>query len=116
MKLLRSGVSDVSSLPPELKQHHRTEADGVYDFGRRAREGLQMPYPSVRQQEFPFQSRIAFPECVQPLPVSSPAERSSEPAGVTDFPAPSAEAIFPGRESVGSEAERAACEVHALQH
>src|SRR5262249_12553365 len=82
--------SDVSTLTQKLDQHHRTETDGVHNLRRCAREGFDMPDPSVRQQEFPFESRIALPEGVQPLPVRQqefPFEsRIALPEGVQPLP------------------------------
>src|SRR5436305_2032563 len=74
-----------------------------------------MPDPSVWQEEFPFESRIALPEGVQPLPVRRAPERSSEPPRPADFHAPSPEPHFPGIFSLASEPNGAACEVHLLQ-
>src|SRR5262245_17331434 len=74
-----------------------------------------MPDPSARQQEFPFESHIALPEGVQPLPVRRTPERSPKPPRTADFLAPSPKALFPGIFSVASEPNRAACEVHLLQ-
>src|SRR5438093_2865235 len=107
--------SDVSALTQKLDQHHRTETDGVDHFRRRAREGVEMPDPSVWQEEFPFESRIALPEGVQPLPVRRAPERTSEPPRPADFHAPSPEPHFPGIFSLASEPNGAACEVHLLQ-
>src|SRR5215468_670563 len=73
-----------------------------------------MPDPSVRQQEFPFKSRIALPESVQPLPVRRAPERSPEPARTADFHPPAPEALFP-RIFVASEPDGAACKVDLLQ-
>src|SRR5438093_10884107 len=73
-----------------------------------------MPHPSVRQEEFPFESRIALPEGVQPLPVRRAPERSPEPPGTADFHPPGPEALFP-RIFVASEPDGAACEVDLLQ-
>ena len=113
--VILAGKSDVSTLTPKLDQHHCTETDGVDDFRRGAREGFEMPDPSVRQEKFPFESRVALPEGVQPLPVRCAPERSSEPARTADFHAPFPEPLFPGIFSVGSEANGAAGEVHLLQ-
>src|SRR5262245_44516555 len=101
--------SDVSTLTQKLDKHHRTETDGVHHLRRRAREGFDMPDPSVRQQEFPFESRIALPESVQPLPVRRAPERSPKPARTANFLAPYPEPLFPRIFSV--EANGAACEV-----
>src|SRR5215831_868766 len=73
-----------------------------------------MPDPSMRQQEFPFKSRIALPEGVQPLPVRRAPERSPEPPRTADFHPPAPEALFP-RIFVVSEPNGAACEVDLLQ-
>src|SRR5215468_12500792 len=89
-----SQKSDVSTLTQKLCQHHRTETDGVHHLRRHAREGFDMPDPSVRQQEFPFESRIALPEGVQPLPVRRAPERSPEPPRTVDFHAPSPNPLF----------------------
>src|SRR5437870_5467238 len=106
--------SDVSALTQKLDQHHRTETDGVDHLRRRAREGFDMPDPSVWQEELPFESCIALPEGVQPLPVRRVPERSPEPPRTTDFHAPSPEPHFPGIFSVASKPNGAACEVHLL--
>src|SRR5262245_29013965 len=73
-----------------------------------------MPDPSVRQKESPFESRIALPEGVQPLPVRRAPERSPEPPRTADFHPPAPEALFP-RIFVASEPDGAACEIHLLQ-
>src|SRR6185369_89946 len=69
---------------------------------------------SMRQQEFPFKSRIAFPEGVQPLAMRRAPESSLEPPRTSDFHAPSSEPLFP-MGFVAGEAHRAACEIHLLQ-
>jgi hypothetical protein len=74
-----------------------------------------MPDPSVRQQEFPFESRVALPERVQPFPVRRAPERSPEPERTADFHLPTPEPLFPGILSVARKPNRAACEVHLLQ-
>src|SRR5436309_7284578 len=74
-----------------------------------------MPHPSVRQEEFPFESRIALPEGVQPLPVRRAPERSAEPPRTANFRASSPKTLFPGILSVAGESKGAACEVHLLQ-
>src|SRR5262249_21965740 len=70
--------------------------------------------PSVRQQQLPFESRIALPEGIQPLPVRRAPERSAEPPRMTDFHPPAPEPLFP-RIFVASEPDGAACEVDLLQ-
>src|SRR5215831_15302016 len=103
-----------STLTQKLDQHHRAETDGVHYLSRRAREGFDMPNPSVRQKEFPFKSRIALPKSIQPLPVRRAPERSPEPPRTADFHSPVPEALFP-RIFVASEPDGAACEVDLLQ-
>src|SRR5207244_12319641 len=73
-----------------------------------------MPDPSVWQEEFPFESCIALPEGVQPLPVRRAPGRSPEPPRTADFHPPAPEAHFPGI-FVAGERDRAACEVDLLQ-
>src|SRR5262249_9095258 len=73
-----------------------------------------MPDPSMRQQEFPLESRIALPEGVQPLAVCRAPERSPEPPRTPNFHPPAPEPLFP-RIFVVSEPNEAACEVDLLQ-
>src|SRR5262245_5774693 len=73
-----------------------------------------MPDSSVRQQEFPFKSRIVLPEGVQPLPVRRALERSPEPPKTVESLSPAPKPLPPGILGV-SEPNGAACEVDQLQ-
>src|SRR5262249_55993200 len=91
-----------------------TEGDGVRDVRGGGGEGLGRAGAWMRQQEFPFESRIALPEGVQPLPVRRAPERSPEPPRTADFQPPAPEPLFPRIFGV-SEPNGAACDVDLLQ-